>query len=71
MNSRMNPSPAYALPHLINKDSGLPPFTEILIIGAGSGNDVSRAIGWGGDDLRIDAVEIDPVIYQLGRRRSP
>jgi SAM-dependent methyltransferase len=62
-------SPAYALPHLLNRDSGRPPFSDVLVIGAGSGNDVSRALAWGA--TRVDAVEIDPVIYGLGLRDHP
>jgi hypothetical protein len=41
MVSRQAFSPAYSLPHLLNRDSGKPPFSEVLVIGAGSGNDVS------------------------------
>ncbi len=62
-------TPAYALPHLLNRDTGQPPFGQVLIIGAGSGNDVSRALQWGA--TRVDAVEIDPVIYGLGKRDHP
>ncbi|MBM2811549.1 MAG: hypothetical protein HW416_2308 [Chloroflexi bacterium] len=62
-------SPAYALPHLLNRDAGRPAFSDVLIIGAGSGNDVSRALQWGAQ--RVDAVEIDPVIYEIGRRDHP
>lgn len=69
MISRRSFSPAYALPHLLNRDSGQPPFGQVLIIGAGSGNDVSRALEWGAE--RVDAVEIDPVIYDLGARDHP
>jgi predicted membrane-bound spermidine synthase len=69
MVSRQAFSPAYSLPHLLNRDSGKPPFSEVLVIGAGSGNDVSRALAFGAD--RVDAVEIDPVIYGLGRRDHP
>ncbi len=61
--------PAYALPHLLNRDSGGKPFSQVLIIGAGSGNDVSRALAWGAE--RVDAVEIDPVIQRLGKRDHP
>jgi SAM-dependent methyltransferase len=61
--------PAYALPHLLNRDSGGKPFGQVLIIGAGSGNDVSRALAWGAE--RVDAVEIDPVIQRLGKRDHP
>jgi spermidine synthase len=69
MVSRRTFSPAYALPHLLNRDSGKPPFAQVLIIGAGSGNDVSRALEWGAE--RVDAVEIDPVIQRLGLRDHP
>jgi SAM-dependent methyltransferase len=69
MVSRQSPFPAYSLPHLLNRDSGRPPFGQVLIIGAGSGNDVSRALAWGAE--RVDAVEIDPVIYRLGRDDHP
>ena len=69
MSSRDDPFPAYALPHLFNRDAGRPPFAHVLVIGAGSGNDVSRALQWGA--ARVDAVEIDPVIYRLGQRDHP
>jgi SAM-dependent methyltransferase len=69
MVSRKEPFPAYALPHLLNRDSGGPPFADVLIIGAGSGNDVSRALQWGAK--HVDAVEIDPAIYRLGRAFHP
>ena len=61
--------PAYALPHLLNRDAGGQPFGQVLIIGAGSGNDVSRALAWGAH--RVDAVEIDPVIQRIGKRDHP
>jgi hypothetical protein len=32
--------PAYVLPHLLNRDAGGQPFEDVLIVGAGSGNDV-------------------------------
>jgi spermidine synthase len=69
MVSRNENFPAYALPHLLNRDAGRPPFAEVLIIGAGSGNDVSRALQW--DAKHIDAVEIDPAINRLGRAYHP
>ncbi|MBZ5545973.1 MAG: hypothetical protein LAO07_20250, partial [Acidobacteriia bacterium] len=68
MVSRYNnslPSHAYPLPYLLNRDAGGAPFQDVLIIGAGSGNDVSRALQWGA--RHVDAVEIDPVILRLGR----
>ncbi len=69
MQPRSAPFPAYALPHLLNRDSGNNPFADVLIIGAGSGNDVSRALAWGAE--RVDAVEIDPVIQRIGKRDHP
>ncbi len=42
---------------------------DILIIGAGTGNDVAVALAQGAK--RVDAVEIDPVLQQLGRERHP
>jgi hypothetical protein len=69
MVSRNENFPAYALPHLLNRDSGSTAFEDVLIIGAGSGNDVSRALQWGAK--HVDAVEIDPAIYRLGRQYHP
>ena len=45
------------------------PFDEVLIIGAGSGNDVAAALAQGAG--HVDAVEIDPVINELGRLHHP
>ena len=61
--------PAYMLPHLLNRDAGGPPFEDVLIIGAGSGNDVAAALAQGAG--HVDAVEIDPVINEIGRRDHP
>ncbi len=66
---RANPSYAYALPYLLQRDSGGPPFGDVLVIGAGSGNDVSRALAWGARS--VDAVEIDPVIQRIGAADHP
>jgi spermidine synthase len=55
----------------LNRDAGQRPFQDILIIGAGSGNDVSRALQWAAPDAHIDAVEIDPVILRIGRSDHP
>jgi SAM-dependent methyltransferase len=71
MVSRRDPFPAYAIPYLLNRDSSQPPFHNVLIIGAGSGNDVSRALEWAAPDAHIDAVEIDPVIKNLGIANHP
>ena len=45
------------------------PLTDVLIIGAGSGNDVAVALSQGA--AHVDAVEIDPLIYRLGRDLHP
>jgi len=62
-------APAYALPHLLRRHSGGQPFKDVLIIGAGSGNDVSRALHFQAE--HVDAVEIDPQILALGKRDHP
>lgn len=69
----------YALPYLFQRDvkgpDGRPawaPFKRVLIIGAGSGNDVARALHWlPKEGVHIDAVEIDPVIQSIGVARHP
>jgi spermidine synthase len=76
MQSREQPAiESYSLPHLLRRDvthadgtPAWPPFERVLIIGAGSGNDVSRAIQWCPPNVRIDAVEIDPVIQAIGAK---
>ena len=54
----------YSLIHLLERQSGGPPFQDELIIGAGSGNDIAHALHFGVG--RVDAVEIDPVIQDIG-----
>jgi spermidine synthase len=71
MVSRNDAFPAYALPYLLNRDTGGQPFRDVLVIGAGSGNDLSRALQWTPADAFIDAVEIDPVIQRLGALYHP
>ena len=61
--------PAYSLIHLLQRHSGGKPFQDVLIIGAGAGNDIAHALRFGVS--RIDAVEIDPVIQDLGIRNHP
>jgi len=62
-------APAYLLPHLLNRDAGARPFEDVLVIGAGSGNDVAAALRSGA--RRIDAVEIDPHIHRIGLADHP
>jgi SAM-dependent methyltransferase len=61
--------PAYSLPYLLNRDAGGPPLDDVLVIGAGSGNDVAAAL-WHGAQT-VDAVEIDPSLYRIGRIDHP
>jgi hypothetical protein len=44
-------------------------FDDVLILGAGTGTDVAAALRHGAK--HVDAVEIDPVILNLGRARHP
>jgi len=67
--------PEYSVTHMIWRDvqklQNQEPkaFQDVLVIGAGSGNDLSRALLWKAG--HIDAVEIDPVIQRLGRADHP
>jgi SAM-dependent methyltransferase len=60
---------AYMLPHLLNRDAGGRPFEDVMIIGAGSGNDVAAALA--GRVGHVDAVEIEPVLNEIGRDDHP
>jgi SAM-dependent methyltransferase len=42
---------------------------EVLVVGAGTGNDVAAALRHGA--THVDAVEIDPLIQELGRKYHP
>jgi hypothetical protein len=58
--------PIYATPY---KEAPSDPLRNVLVIGAGNGNDVATALHRGA--RHVDAVEIDPQIYQLGVRLHP
>ncbi len=60
---------SYSLIHLLQRGAGGAPFQNVLIIGAGSGNDINHALRYGVG--RIDAVEIDPVIQSIGISSNP
>ena len=47
----------------------LPKGARVLVLGAGAGNDVAAALRNGA--AHVDAVEIDPVIYGLGKKLHP
>ncbi len=48
-----------------------PDFKNVLIIGGGSGIDVAVALGFNPNISHIDAVEIDPKIYEFGKKLNP
>ncbi len=55
----------YQWPYAVFGDT----FEDVLIIGAGSGTDVTAALRHGARS--VDAVEIDPVILRLGKAHHP
>ena len=59
---RIDPFYRYPYTHVRQRE-------DVLIIGAGTGNDVAVALDEGA--RRVDAVEIDPVLQGLGRDRHP
>jgi SAM-dependent methyltransferase len=56
----------YRLPYRHLSDRGL---GNVLIVGAGTGNDVAVALAQGA--RHVDAVEIDPVLHRTGVERHP
>src|SRR5882672_1715292 len=56
--------PYYDLPYKL-----VPHPRNVLILGSGTGNDVAGALRHGAE--HIDAVELDPVIYRLGKEFHP
>ncbi len=55
---------SYELPYRV-----VPHPSQVLIVGAGTGNDVAVALRHGAE--HVDAVEIDPVILKLGKQYHP
>ncbi len=59
-------NPLYALVY----DTAQPPrVDDVLVIGAGGGNDVAAALDRGAK--HVDAVEIDPRLYEVGKQTHP
>jgi len=56
--------PYYDLPYQL-----VPHPRNVLILGAGTGNDVAGALRHGAE--HVDAVELDPVIYRIGKDFHP
>ena len=73
--SRMAARPALYPPQEIRTSHYILPYAlvgpreRVLIVGAGAGNDVAAALRAGARS--VHAVEIDPVILDLGRQRHP
>jgi hypothetical protein len=63
---RERAEPIYFLPyqHIAGN-----PLRDVLIIGAGNGNDVATVLAMGAQ--HVDAVEIDPLLLQLGQQLHP
>jgi hypothetical protein len=59
----------YQTVHDQRRRDGAQPYRDVLILGAGSGNDVAAALANGAD--HVDAVEIDPAIARLGKLHHP
>lgn len=53
----------YPFPHQLK------PAKRVLVLGAGAGNDVATALRFGAE--HVTAVEIDPLVMDLGRRHHP
>ena len=64
--TRRATEPIYFLPYEWASGVAL---DDVLVIGAGTGSDVAIALHQGAS--RIDAVEIDPRLYQIGRDEHP
>ncbi|MEA2534871.1 MAG: hypothetical protein QOJ93_2682 [Actinomycetota bacterium] len=64
--TRRETEPIYFLPY--ERTPGLK-LDNVLIVGAGTGTDVAIALSQGA--RHVDAVEIDPQIYRLGRQLNP
>lgn len=63
---RKRTEPVYFYPYKRVRSN---PLRDVLIIGAGNGGDVAIALAAGAK--HVDAVEIDPRIYQIGRTMNP
>ena len=59
-------SPFYYFPY---QQSPHNPLRNVLVIGAGTGNDVATALAEGA--RHVDAVEIDPELHRLGQQLNP
>lgn len=63
---RRRTEPIYLIPYARAQNN---PLDDVLVVGAGNGTDVAIALKQGAK--RVDAVEIDPRLYEIGRRSHP
>lgn len=66
MARRRRTEPVYFMPYQRVRRN---PLNDVLIVGAGNGGDVAIALAAGAK--HVDAVEIDPRIYQIGKAINP
>lgn len=63
---RRQSEPIYFIPYAQVRDN---PLDDVLIVGAGNGTDVAIALAQGAK--HVDAVEIDPRLYEIGKASHP
>jgi spermidine synthase len=63
---RKRVKPFYMVPYQYQTSAAL---NNVLVIGAGTGGDVAIALSLGAK--HVDAVEIDPMLYHLGKKFNP
>ncbi len=63
---RLSRSPIYGLPY---DRAASNPLRDVLVVGAGNGGDVAVALAKGA--RHVDAVEIDPRLFELGKELNP
>jgi SAM-dependent methyltransferase len=65
----MDPAHPNPYPHYDGVFAGVTRVGRVLVVGAGTGNDVAAALRAGA--THVDAVDIDPAIVAMGRRNHP
>jgi predicted membrane-bound spermidine synthase len=64
---RKKVKPFYFIPY--QKLNSKKDLNRVLVVGAGTGGDVAIALSQGAK--QVDAIEIDPMLYELGRKFNP
>ena len=65
----LDPARPNPFPHYDRAFASVAPGGRVLVVGAGTGNDVAAALRAGA--AHVDAVDIDPAIVDMGRRNHP